>query len=63
MFVVSGRHFKLNKMSTLPIIFIVLAIIAMIIKIAKWISTGESQLSEIMWIGSAILWCINSQLR
>lgn len=50
-------------MSTLPIIFIVLAIIAMIIKIAKWISTGESQLSEIMWIGSAILWCLNSQLR
>ena len=63
MFVVSGRHLKLNKMSTLPIIFIVLAIIAMILKIAKWISSGESQLSEIMWIGIAILWCLNSQLR
>lgn len=55
--------FKLKKMSTLSIIFIVLAIIAMIIKIAKWISTGESQLSDIMWIGSAIIWCLNSQLR
>lgn len=63
MFVVSGRHFKINKMSTLPIIFILLAILAIIIKIVKWISTGKSQLSEIMWIGSAILWCLNSQLH
>jgi len=63
MFVVSGRHFKLNKMDTLTIIFIVLAVLAMIIKIAQWIYTGKSTLSEILWIGTAIVWCLNSQLR
>ena len=63
MFVVSGRHFKLNKMNTLPIIYIILAIIAMIIKIAKWIATGENQISEILWISSSIIWCLNSQLH
>ena len=63
MFVVSGRHFKLNKMSTLTIIFIICAGLAIIVKIAQWIDTGKSQLSEIIWICTAIIWCLNSQLH
>jgi hypothetical protein len=50
-------------MDAFSIIFIVLGIIAIINNINKWISEGENQLSEIIWIVAAIIWCINSQLR
>jgi len=51
---------ELKKMKTLSIIFIVLAVLAISINIIQWVHTGKNQLSEIIWICSAIIWCLNN---
>lgn len=43
----------------ISVIYLGLCFIAIGIKIAKWILTGESQLSYILWIVNSMLWCIS----
>jgi hypothetical protein len=49
-------------MKTISIIFIVAGVVGIICDVVLWIKSGKSQLTEILWICSAIMWCVTALL-